>query len=290
MAALRYLLALLSVAALLGADQSRYTRLLWSDEFNTPADTPPDPRYWSHLIGNGIGEIGLYGWGNFEMQYYTDAPSNAYSDGAGHMIIEARRLERAGFLDNGDVIDQLCPERPAGGPCRYSSARIHTQGKVAYRFGRIEARIKYPQGDGVWPAFWMLGNDASFDPQSSGYWPQCGEIDIAEYFSVHRHQMGHFLYYPQSPALGHGEEVKGSDFSLDFHTYALEWEPHEIRWYIDGVMTQRIERSKVKEWVFDKPFFLIFNIALHESPMMGDPKNTEFPKRMVIDYVRWYAP
>lgn len=285
------LLALLG-GALLGGEEpqkSRYTKLIWSDEFNAPANTAPDDRYWSHLIGNGIDALQLYGWGNFEMQYYTDALHNAHTDGKGHMVLTAKRLLNAGFLDEGGAIHQLCPERPAGGLCRYSSARIHTQGKVAYRYGRIEARIKYPRGEGVWPAFWMLGDDARFEPSAAGYWPKCGEIDIAEYFSPHGNRMGHFLYYPQGPALGLGEEVEGVDFSLDFHRYAIEWEQDEIRWYIDDRLTQRIKRHEVEHWVFDKPFFVIFNIAIQESPALGDPKHTDFPKQMMIDYVRWYG-
>lgn len=128
--------------------------LVWHDEFDGPAGSPPDPTFWNF-------DIGGHGWGNREWQFYTDRPENAALDGRGHLVITARPADPAADL------------RCWYGPCRYTSARLHTKAKVEFTEGRVEARLRLPHGQGLWPAFWMLGADFP-----ATHWPDCGEIDI----------------------------------------------------------------------------------------------------------------
>lgn len=234
--------------------------LVWSDEFDGAAGTAPDPANWNH-------ETGDHGWGNHELQNYTDSRANSALDGQGNLVITARQ--------------------EADGS--YTSARITTQNKVEHSFGRIEARIKIPTGQGVWPAFWMLGADFPQTP-----WPDSGEIDIMENVG---HEPGTVHGTVHGPGYFGGGGIgasyhhpTGGAFTDDFHVYAVDWSPGSITWSVDGVPFNTLTAADVggNPWVYDQSFFMILNVAVGgEWPGYPDG-STRFPQEMVIDYVRVY--
>lgn len=251
-------------------DQAEPMQLVWADEFDGPAGTGPDPENWGFDVG---GE----GWGNYELQYHTDSLDNAAHDGEGNMVITARQ-------DNPDNLECWY------GTCEYTSARLLTQGNFDHQYGRFEANIQIPTGQGVWPAFWMLG--ANFDDIG---WPYSGEIDIMENVG---HEPGtvhgtiHGPGYSAGDGIGESyEHPDGGEFTDNFHVYAIDWGPGFITWSVDGndYLTLTPDDLDGEEWVFDQPFFMIMNIAVGgEWP--GDPdETTEFPQEMKIDYVRVYG-
>lgn len=247
--------------------------LVWSDEFSGPAGTPPDPAHWSFDLGDGSAQ-GVVGWGNDERQTYTDAPENAALDGSGNLVLTARELPEGNSA------------RCHYGECRYSSARLHTAGKFETLYGRVEARMKLPEGQGLWPALWLLGNDY----RTAG-WPASGEIDVMEFIGREPTRVYGHLHSPgYSGGAGPGGAYVEPDGFSDFHIYGLEWEPNEIRWYVDGALYLTVGAEDVNgAWVFDHPFFLILNLAVG-GRWPGYPDETsEFPQRLVLDYVRVYA-
>jgi beta-glucanase (GH16 family) len=260
-----------------GRDPSRPWALAWSDEFDGPAGSLPDPSVWRPEIGDGTAN-GIPGWGNNERQAYTDDPANLSLDGDGHLLIRA--LET-----HGDA--PLCYY---GAPCAYTSARIVTAGSVEVTYGRIEARIRIPYGQGLWPAFWLLGNDVA-----DVGWPESGEIDVLE--NVGRepdrvHGTIHGPGYSGGNAIGRGVALPdGGRFADDFHVYAVDWYPDRIVWSLDGVPYSTVTPADLPRgarWVFDHPHFLILNVAVGGN-WPGDPDaTTTFPQEMVIDYVRVY--
>jgi len=228
--------------------------LVWQDEFEGDQINPEN---WTYDLGGG-------GWGNHELQTYTDDPENARVED-GHLIIEAIKHET--------------------GTRAYTSARLKTQGQQTFTFGRIESRMKLPQGQGIWSAFWMLGEDF---PNNG--WPVCGEIDIMENIGRDNRIYGTL----HGPGYFGGGGVGGSYFSSDFnisefHVYAVEWGPNEIRWYVDDINYNVVSSSDVPgRWVFDHPFFIIMNIAVG-GDWPGSPNaSTQFPQQMIVDYVRVY--
>jgi len=254
---------------LLGCEQQpiqslpqRTWTLTWSDEFDGAVGSSPDTSKWKFDIGTGVN-----GWGNSELEYYTNRPSNVQLSGDGHLVITARRESYAGS--------------------GFTSARLKTQGLFSQMYGRFEAKIKTPTGPGIWPAFWLLGdniNDVS--------WPQCGEIDIME-------QRG------QQPAITHGSvhgpgysgaNAKTKSYGLtegrfdsDFHIYAIEWGPGYIDFFVDDYLYQRIEpRDLSGDWVFDQPFFIILNVAVGGNYVGYPTTATPFPQSMIVDFVRVY--
>ncbi len=254
--------------------------LAWSDEFSGAAGVAPDARYWNH-------DIGGWGWGNNEWEYYTDKTDNAALDGSGNLVITAKPE------DTGTTTLE-CDYGPSGSgtqPCAYTSARLLTKDKIDFTYGRVEARIKIPYGQGIWPAFWMLGSDISSNP-----WPGSGEIDIMENIGKTGEQSNvygtiHGPGYSGGSGIGSGPYDTGVTLHDDFHTYAIEWEPTQIRWYFDGYNYFTANKSDVpagREWVFDKPFFILMNVAVGGN-WPGYPDNTTtFPQSMVVDYVRVY--
>lgn len=259
--------------------------LVWSDEFNEAAGAQPDPDIWSYEIGDGTLN-GIPGWGNSELQYYTDDPENVSMDGQGNLVITAREAD--GSL--------ACWY----GPCEYTSARIITKNKVDFQYGRIEARILVPSGgdgipdgdgndlgDGLWPAFWTLGDDID-----EVGWPQTGEIDIMEVVSREPYEVFGTIHGPgYSGGASFGDIYTFDDpVSDDYHTFAIEWEPGIIRWYVDDIMYHTAIPDDVapNEWVFEHPFFLLLNLAIGGN--FGGPvgDDTGFPQSMLIDYVRVY--
>ena len=245
--------------------------LAWSDEFDAPEGTPPDPATWGYDLGDGSA-IGLQGWGNNERQYYTDSTANAATDGKGHLLISVLPADGT----------QACYY----GPCEYTSARIQTSGRRAIRYGRLEARLKVPEGFGVWPAFWMLGTDIAQVP-----WPGCGEIDVMEYVGrIPNEILGtiHGPGYSGSSGLTRSVDL-GKPVADDFHTVAIEWRPGHIAWFLDGSQYHEASPADVapNSWVFDHPFFLILNVAVGGN--LGGPvgPGVSYPP-MAIDYVRLY--
>ncbi|HSJ58698.1 MAG TPA: family 16 glycosylhydrolase, partial [Anaerolineae bacterium] len=252
--------------------------LAWSDEFDDAAGTVPDPSKWSHEIGDG-GLNGIPGWGNGELEFYTDSPDNAATDGLGNLVITAQAVDTA-------TTDLLCWY----GPCEYTSARLLTADKAEFAYGRIEARLKIPYGQGVWPAWWSLGNDIAAVP-----WPACGEIDIMENIGSEPatvHGTIHGPGYSGGSGIGGSYTLPTGNLSDAFHTYAVEWTPDQIRWFIDDTnyFTATVGDIPVgTEWVYDHPFFLLLNVAVGGN-WPGYPDDTTiFPQTMHIDYVRVYG-
>ena len=246
--------------------------LVWSDEFDAPAGTPPDPKVWGYDLGDGSAN-GNVGWGNRELQYYTEDPANAATDGDSNLVITARDAE--GGL--------ACYY----GACRFTSARLLTKDRYEVEFGRVETRAKVPVGFGVWPAFWMLGTDIG-----AVGWPKSGEIDVLEHVGRLPKRVFGTIHGPGYS----GNDGFGSthDFDRpvadDFHTFAVEWSPGRIVWFVDDIEYHRATPADVapSAWAFDHPFFLLLNLAVGGN--FGGPvgPETTFPQEFVVDYVRIY--
>ena len=257
--------------------------LVWADEFDDAAGTAPNPNYWTYELGDGSLN-GIPGWGNDEFQYYTDDPANVSMDGAGNLAITLLELD--------SDTDLVCYY----GPCRYTSARILTQGRAEFEYGRLEARVKVPesQESGLWPAFWTLGNDIG-----EVGWPATGEIDIMEYVSRIPNEIFGTIHGPgYSGGQAFGDIVDlGEPVANDYHTYAIEWSPDEIRWYFDGQGIgqgnnyHNAEPSDVapNDWAFnDDPFFMLLNMAIGGNFGGAVSDQIAFPQTMLVDYVHVY--
>ncbi|MBL7472208.1 glycoside hydrolase family 16 protein [Robertkochia sediminum] len=236
-----------------------YTELVMHDEFDV--DGAPNSELWGFDIGTGNN-----GWGNQELQYYTSRPDNVRVQN-GVLIITAQRENFEGS--------------------QYTSARLLTKNKFEERYGRFEARIWLPYGQGIWPAFWMLGADIDENP-----WPGAGEIDIMEY----RGQTPTILIgsvhgpgYSGGDAISKEYELENDRFDTGFHVFGVEWAPEYVNFYVDDVLYNRITPDDVTgPWVFDKPFFMLMNLAVGGN-FVGPPnQQTVFPQRMLVDYVRVY--
>jgi beta-glucanase (GH16 family) len=244
-------------------DEPRWT-LTWSDEFDGPAGQPPDPARWTFDVGTGV-----TGWGNGQLEYDTARPENASLDGAGNLAITARRESFQGSA--------------------YTSARMLTRDLLAQRYGRFEARIKLPRGQGVWPAFWMLG--ANFDGAN---WPACGEIDVMEYRGQDPLRVTGTIHgpgYSGGSAITGNRDLPGpAGFDDAFHVFGVEWTPDWIAWDLDGVTWQVVVPAQLPRgaaWVFDKPFYMILNVAVGGG-YVGPPDPSVFPQTMLVDWVRVY--
>jgi beta-glucanase (GH16 family) len=250
-------------------------KLVWSDEFNGPAGSPPDPAKWNYDLGGG-------GWGNSELETYTNSPRNVFQDGKGNLVIRALR-DSAG---------------------NYTSARLQTGSPRAsthtadhsWQYGRIVARIKLPFGQGVWPAFWMLGENFG-----TAGWPACGELDIMENFGTFHNNgvvnngTAHGPGYSGSGGLTQAYTLPpGRKVYDDYHVYAVEWSPDSIQWFVDGTAYHPLtpaSRPPGTKWVFNAPFFLLLNLAIGgPKTFLGtpDPKADFPPQDMLADYVRVY--
>ncbi|HEX2717496.1 MAG TPA: glycoside hydrolase family 16 protein [Gemmatimonadaceae bacterium] len=244
-------------------------QLYWSDEFSGPAGAAPDPTKWVH-------DTGGQGWGNNELQYYTPGNANAAMDGNGNLVITAR------------AEPETTPLSCRGGPCRYTSARIKTKGRYEPFYGKIEARMKLPRGQGVWPAFWMLG--ANIDVVG---WPQCGEIDIMENIGREPstvHGTVHGPGYSGANGIG-GSYSIASPFADDFHVFAVEWEAGSIKWFVDGNLYRTLTPSDLPTgtvWAFERNYFMLLNLAIGGAWPGNPDASTVFPQQLVVDYVRVY--
>lgn len=254
-----------TIALALTAPIAPTWKLTLDQEFDGPKGTAPDTRVWARDLGGS-------GFGNNEHQSYTDGNLNAFLDGSGNLVIEARKE----------------PTKGADGIAReYSSARLKTSGKFSQTYGKFEARIKLPSGKGIWPAFWMLGDDTS-----KVGWPSGGELDILEFIG-HETTKAHGTAHGPGYSGGNGRQgTFTSKVPLDqnFHVFGLEWEPERIRWTLDGKVyfTLTPDGIGASEWVFDKPFFVILNLAVGGNWPGYPDATTVFPQRMLVDYVRVY--
>ena len=264
--AMSYILLAISILVTSGCSTdetqtvAQFTELVMQDEFD--ADGAPNPDIWGYDLGTGFN-----GWGNNELQYYTDRPENI-------------------VVQNGILIFTAREESFEGS--NYTSARILTKGKFERKYGRFEARIRLPNGKGLWPAFWMLGADIDTNP-----WPACGEIDIMEnagskptIISGAVHGPG---YFGGSPILKE-YDLENDRVDTGFHIYGIEWGPEYINYYVDDVLYNQITPDDVTgEWVFDNgPFYILMNVAV--GGLFDGPPNEEtvFPQTMLVDYVRVY--
>jgi beta-glucanase (GH16 family)/transcriptional regulator with XRE-family HTH domain len=240
-------------------------KLIWHDEFQGSAGAPPDSTKWQVVTGAG-------GWGNHELEDYTARASNVSLDGKGHLAITA---EHGTYADGGATRN-------------YTSGRIQTKGLYQSKYGQIEARIKLPAGQGLWPAFWALGAD--------GAWPASGEIDVMEsigskpstiFGSIHGPQAGSSRGYAISAT-----EHAHASLAASFHTYGVDWSPTKIVFTLDGVPYATRTPSDLtskQSWVFNKPFYLLLNLAVGGT-WPGSPKaSTRFPATMLVDWVRVYS-
>lgn len=238
-------------------------KLTWRDEFDGPAGSKPDPLKWTPRVGQATA--------NKELEYYSDRAENLQLDGNGFLVITARKEQYMGS--------------------QYTSARIESGKKFEQRYGRFESRIKIPRGQGIWPAFWIMGNNPEVG------WPQRGELDIME-------NRG------REPTINvgamHGPGYSGAqDFRaeyeiaegvwMNFHVFALEWEENVVRWYVDDNLYQTrtpqdlADRGGDLEWVYDHPFYVIFNVAVGGAFPGNPDETTPFPQQLQADYVRVYA-
>src|SRR5262245_996802 len=243
--------------------------LIWSDEFNEPNGSGVNPQKWTM-------ETGGWGWGNNELEYYTNRLQNAY-------------------LEDGSLVIKAINETYTGsdGVTRnYTSARLKTQDKFAQAYGRFEARIKIPYGQGIWPAFWMLGSDIA-----QNGWPRCGEIDIMENIGKEPstvHGTVHGPGYSGGAGIGAAYALpNGERFADAYHIYVVEWQPGLIRWYVDGNLYKTVATNDLpagRAWVFNHPFFLLLNVAVGGNWPGNPDASTVFPQFMLVDYVRVYQP
>ena len=237
-----------------GWDSSGW-KLAWSDEFN---GTTIDPANWKFDKGGN-------GWGNAELEYYTDRPENARVEN-GNLVIEARRETYEGLM--------------------YTSARLNSRALQEFQYGRIEARLKLPSAQGIWPAFWTLGSNSS--------WPLGGEMDIMEYIGKVPdtiYQTVHGPGYSGTHGIGSHIVLNADSLKNDFHVYAIEWQENEIRWFIDAQEVFKVTPAQIPEgaqWVFDHPFFIILNLAVGGGWPGYPTSDTVFPQQYLIDYVRVY--
>lgn len=238
--------------------------LVWSDEFSQPDGSSPDATKWNFDTGGG-------GWGNGELEYYTSRTNNARIVG-GMLVIETRQESYSGS--------------------NYTSARLKTQGKWSWKYGRVEARIQIPRGQGMWPAFWMLGTNIT-----KVSWPTCGEIDIMENIGKEPtlvHGTVHGPGYSGANGIGGPCALPGKPtFADDFHIYAVEWTTNKIKWFVDSYQYFSVNPASLPTnttWVYTQPQFVLLNVAVGGGWPGNPDGTTTFPQQMLVDYVRVYAP
>lgn len=234
--------------------------LVWSDEF---AGSQVDANSWNFESGNGSG-----GWGNHELEYYTNSPKNVFVSN-GNLVIEARKESLNGF--------------------NYTSTRMTTQNKKSFTFGRIDIRAKLPVGKGIWPALWMLGSNIS-----TVNWPACGEIDIMELIGKDPNTVHGTLHWGSSGAThaskGEAYTSTSGDFSQKFHVFSLIWVKDSMKFLVDDHLYFTFSKSDVgsASYPFNDPQFFIFNVAVGGDWPGSPDASTSFPQRMFVDYVRVY--
>jgi len=243
---------------------TNFTELVMQDEFDIDGNL--DSALWSFDIGNGEGTDAGPGWGNNELQYYTDRKENITVQN-GILIITAKKEPYEGSS--------------------YTSAKILTKGKFEQAYGRFEARMRLPYGQGMWPAFWLLGDNID-----EVKWPNCGEIDIMENRGQEpsiTNGTVHGPGYSGGQAITKSYDLVNDRLDTGFHVFGIEWGPKYINFYVDDVLYNQITPADVTgEWVFDRPFYIIINLAVGGS-FVGSPNSeTSFPQTLLVDYVRVY--
>jgi beta-glucanase (GH16 family) len=236
-------------------------KLTWSDEFNGAAGAIDGKKWTAEVNGSPA---------NAELEFYTDRQSNVALDGHGNLILTARAEAYQGH--------------------QYTSGRINTSGHFTQAYGRFEARVWMPTGKGIWPAFWTLGDNIG-----SARWPACGELDIMETVgddTDHNYGSAHGPGYSGGNPLTKGYTYAGTTLTDGYHNYAIEWEPNQVRWYVDGNLFETQTSADVPAgttWVYDHPFFIILNVAVGGTWPGSPDGSTVFPQVMKVDYVRVYA-
>lgn len=225
--------------------------ITWADEFNT--DGPPDPSKWGYELGAG-------GWGNNELQYYTNRPENVTVQGG---VLKINLLKENYLGSN------------------YTSARIVTKGKYSFKYGRVDIRAKLPAGGGTWPALWMLGANYETNP-----WPACGEIDIMEHVGNNLNKIYATLHSPGNfGANGNGSTVNISNATTEFHIYSVDWNATTIKFYVDNVLFYTYNNSSTTP--FNNPFFFIVNCAMGGN--FGGAVDPNFTaSTLEVDYIHVY--
>jgi beta-glucanase (GH16 family) len=246
---------------------ARGWKLAWSDEFNGPNGSLPDPARWVIVTGGK-------GYGNEELETYTGRPANIHQQN-GNLVITAQKEDLTGA---------------DGVPRNYTSARINSSGRFTQAYGRFEARIQLPVGKGIWPAFWLLGDNHETAP-----WPKCGEIDILETIGAPStvystlHGPG---YSGDKGISAHIDLLSGQAVNTAFHLYAVEWSPSDIRFYVDDHLIAHHTPADLPAgavWVYDHPFYILLNLAVGGLWPGSPDATTVFPQRMLVDYVRVYS-
>jgi beta-glucanase (GH16 family) len=240
----------------------------WREDFNMEVGSYPQSKIWTPDVGDGSNTAAGGGWGNRERQYYI--PEQAKTNQFGELVIQATRKNASNYS---------CYYREA---CEWISAKYTTKGKIGFKYGRIEARIKGPLGLGTWGAFWMLGADID-----ERRWPWCGEIDVTELVGKDPNIAYGYLHGLLSGGMGgRGSTVPiPGGFADDFHVYAIDWLPDQINWYVDDVLFG--SQSKIdRDWVFDHEFYLIFNLAMGGN--LGGPIDLNLESaEMKLDWIRF---
>lgn len=254
-------------------------KLLWAEEFNGKKESKPNPKTWSYDIGGG-------GWGNSELEYYTDKASNVALDGKGNLIINALRISDYSFnqLDPSNdttAILRKCAE------CQFTSGKLKTAKKISFQYGRLEARLKVPAGAGTWPAFWLLGTDLI----KGNPWPECGEIDIIELRGDSPNVAFATVHGPgYSGGAGKMSTIQlNESLAENFHTYAIEWKKNKIDFFVDDTLYHSVTPKSVapNRWVFNQQFFIILNLAMG-GEFTGEIAPEIKQAQLAIDYIRFY--
>lgn len=258
---LRWFLVVAAVAAssCTSPTNSGDWKLVWEDDFVGPTGTAPNAANWKYDIGTD--------WGNAQLEYDTDRLENVALDGSGNLVITARRESYMGR--------------------QYTSGRITTAGKREFTYGRFEARIRAPIGQGIWPAFWLLGANIT-----TVSWPRSGEIDIFEYRGQEpavNHGTMHGPGYSGGGGITRKYTLPAGGFNDDFHVFAVEWEPNEVRWYVDDSLYHLVRKGDQRgDWVFNHDFYIILNVAVGGGFVGPVGGSTVFPQQLTVDYVRVY--
>lgn len=249
------------------SQSSNRIKLVWSDEFDGNEINQDN---WTYDIGKG-NNGNTDGWGNNELQYYTDRSKNARIDN-GNLVIEAHKENYNGS--------------------NYTSARLKSKGLQEFTYGKIEARIKLPMDQGIWPAFWMLGSNFTDDDK----WPYCGEIDIMEHVNKEPIVFG-TLHWNNNGPQTFGKSIPVENIN-DYHVYSIEWTENYIKWYVDNIEycaadisnieIPNLERNIKNNYALHHPFFILLNVAVGGNWPKSPSNSTNFPAKMYVDYVRVY--
>lgn len=254
-------------------------KLLWAQDFNTKKAGAPDPKVWGYDVGMGV---------NGELEYNNKSTKNVIVDGKGHLLINAYRISDSSMNQtttskaDGAILDRC------GGYCQFVSGKIKTAGKVSFKYGRMEARIKVPAGLGTWPAFWMLGSSLNLGDT----WPDCGEIDILETRGSMDNAAFGTIHGPgYSGGQGKGSVYdNGTTLTAGYHNFAIEWLPNVINFFVDGNQYFTVSKADVvpNTWVYNAKFFLILNLAMG-GEFTGDIDPALNKAQLAVDYIHYYS-